>query len=218
MKMKYLIVFIFIWPLKVMAVGGEPAIILELKLIYANAIKGMQELKAQSDTLTETKKLAQKAYESYDYSRNFDIEKIKQIIESDVSDLTELDDMKGLSAEQRYLLLTRELNRRVEDPKSTSAERKLARADIDRVASVLKQEDLMNELYKNSTKNIKKSATDLSNRESNRIIAENLSVLARIETSREKDRLQGKRDKVLDNASSRKMLEQQSSLAKGSGW
>ena len=43
----------------------------------------------------------------------------------------------------------------------------------------MKQEDLMNELHKNTTANLEKSASDLSERDASRINAENLSILAR---------------------------------------
>jgi len=217
--MKYSYVFFMMLPFQIQAgPAGDAAILQQLKQTYLTTIKALKEAKAQSDTLRETRDLANFGYESYDYIKNFDIKKIMDIIESDVTNLTEIDDMAGLSTERRYLLLTRELDRRIEDPKTSSIEKKLAKQDKKKLESILKQEDLINELYKNSNKNINTSAKDLSSRDSDRISAENLSILTRIELAREKDRLRDERAKTLDNASVRQMLDQQLQLGKDQEW
>lgn len=217
--MKPILMVLLFFPLSIMAGPiGDSAILSELKALYATTLKDLQELKAQSETLNQTRDLAQKAYATYDDVRKFDLERISEIIESDVKNLTELDDMKGLTAEQKYLLLTRELDRRIADPKTSEQEKQAARNDKARLESILKQEDLINELHKNSTANLKRSASDLSERDSSRILAENSSILTRIETAREKRRLEDERARIQDRNSARKMMQQQAKSVKNNGW
>ncbi len=191
--------FVFCQPIYADMTGaGDMKIIAELQAMYAQMVETLQEAKAQSESLTNVKSTLNSVVETTDEIRNFSIDSIINRVTRDIDDLTEFDNMDGMSNEQKIRVLQRELKRRVADPKTTDAEADKYKKQLDTLSDIEKRNELLNLINENAVSNLKETGKDLSQRDSSRITAESLATLTQIEVQREMRANQERIDRLND--------------------
>ena len=99
------------------AVVGEENISLakmvaQLEGIYLQAKTMVEEAKAQSETLTAVSTTIKTIKNEVDAVKNSFLWNIDEVIKEDIESLTNLDDMGGMSLEDKLMALSDELDRR----------------------------------------------------------------------------------------------------------
>jgi len=80
---------------------------------YLEMVKSIQLLKAQNDTLNEIRLLYKDANASYQSVKQFDPQRYVNQVLDDYEDLTGLDNMQGLSLDQRLNVIEAEMDKRI---------------------------------------------------------------------------------------------------------
>lgn len=157
-----------------------------LKEQYANQIELIRQAKIQSENVIKVKEFATTAKKEYDFARNFDLERELDKIKNDIGGLTLIDNMEGADAERKFDLLSREVDKRFEDDDSEAgmeAYRKLS----SRLASLKRFHELQ-ETKAEEAENLARG--DMSEKENSASVASSCALLAALELSREKRRIE----------------------------
>ncbi len=178
--------------------AGDMKIIMELQAMYGQLVETLNEAKAQSESLTKVKSTLNSVVETTNTIRNFSVDNIVNRVTRDIDNLTEFDNMDGMSNEQKIKVLQRELNRRIDDSKSTDTEKEKYKKQLDMLSDIEKRNELLGLINENATDNLKATGKDLSQRDSSRITAESLATLTQIEAQREMRANQERIDKLND--------------------
>jgi len=92
------------------------ALVAEMKKQYALLIKELNELKAQSQFLSDVREGINYINQELDTIKNLDLDSALSIVKSDADSLTELDNLGGRDDGDKLLVLRDELDRRLKDP------------------------------------------------------------------------------------------------------
>ncbi len=184
----FLIVLLFAFQSSIhadMTGTGDFKIIAELQAMYKQMVQTLEEAKAQSESLTKVKTTLNSVVETTETIRNFSVDSIVNRVTRDFDNLTEFDNMDGMSNEQKIKILQRELKRRIDDPKTTDEEEGKYNKQLDMLADIENRNETLKLINENATENLEATGKDLSARDSNRIAAESLATLTQIEAQRE---------------------------------
>ena len=201
--------------------GADLQIITELKAMYATMIKTLNEAKTQNEQLNSVKSTLFDIVDTKDYVENFDADRIAKRIQNDFEGVTQMDDLSGMSPQQRIRAVQRMLKRRIDDPDTTPEERERFIREQALLDDIHARNEILELTNQNATKNLVKSSTDLSTRDSGRITAESLSALAQIEAQREIKANNDRMEQIRDQQSLHNLNEQTVKMlgnAKSEGW
>ena len=150
--------------------------ITQLEMIYTKTRDMVKEAQAQSETLTKVKDTMNTIKQEADAVRNTFLWDIDAIIKQDIERLTSLDDMGGMSLEQKLMTISDELNRRLSDPSLDND----ARSRLEEAKSMLKREQMLVELEKASKVNLRGAADGVTDKEAAQIVAQSAAIQAAI--------------------------------------
>ncbi len=201
--------------------ASDMKVITELQAMYETMMKTLQEAKAQNAKLSSVKSSLIDIMDTKDYVENFSADQIARRIERDFENVTELDDLSGMSERQKIRALRRLLKRRIDDPDTDEETRRRLEREQALLEDIEMRNEILEEISKNSNRNLQKSSTDLSSRDSNRITAESLSALAQIESQRALEENKLRKERIGDNKALYELNQQSQKILKNTeqgGW
>ena len=157
-----------------------------IQKMYQTMVVQLQELKAQSEFLSDVNTVAKESLRQYDAVNNVSLAAIKKRLQEDKESLTLLDNLDGMSDRQKLETLSKELDRRITDPATTALERQRLQDRLALTHALKRLQDLEDA----TNQNLAKSAGALTEREALHLTSQSAAILAKLQLLEDKRRYQ----------------------------
>lgn len=181
--------------------------IAQLEAMYTKMSTMVDEAKAQNETLLKVNDAIKTVKEERDAVQNTFLRDLDEVIKRDLEDITELDELSGMTVEQKLLALSREFDRRLSQPLSAEE-----RQHIEAQQRLLKQEEYLLKLEKASKENLSKAADGVTDKEAAQITAESAAIYAALAASEKSRQLESERQQLQDTIQHDRIMEMQSGV------
>ncbi|HFE37505.1 MAG TPA: hypothetical protein ENK06_03665 [Gammaproteobacteria bacterium] len=147
-----------------------------IEKMYETMVIQLQELKTQSEFLSDMNTVAKESLRQYDAVRNVSLNAMQQRLNQDKESMTQLDNLAGKDSRTRLLILSGEIDRRIEDPTLSSQKRAQLKQDRSMARTLL----LLEELNQATDTNLMQSTGATNEREDNKLTSQSLAILAKL--------------------------------------
>jgi len=175
---------------------GDSGMLVQLTKMLQQAKLTLEEAKKQSNKLNELNGAYKEMANSFKSLKNPNLNSLGKDIDRDFSGIEGFEDIEGLNFKDKAEKIKGILDQRSADAKGEDREEVLSL--ISKQKSLLDRMVTLNKLQNSTTKNISSTSTDLSQRDSNRIIAEQMSIISAIQLKREEELLKQKQSGLSD--------------------
>lgn len=155
-----------------------------IQRMYQTMVVQLQELKTQSEFLSDVNKVAKESLRQYDAVQNASLEAVTKRISEDVEAVTMLDNMNNMDNRQKLETLSKELDRRIADPNTPELERKRLNVELSFLLSLKRLQDL----EEAANQNLGKSAGAITEREGQQITSQSVAILTKLQILESKRR------------------------------
>ncbi|MCP5007560.1 MAG: hypothetical protein GY941_27040 [Planctomycetes bacterium] len=180
---------------------SESGMLMKLQAMYKTMIETLNEAKTQNQQLSSVKTTLNGMIDTNNEVENFDADRIARRISNDLENVTQMDDLSGMSESQRIRAIQRMLDRRIADPDTSAEERQRLLNEQQLLDDIQARNEILELIESNSANNLQRSSTDLSERDSSRISAESLAALSQIEAQRALVENKNRMESIHDNQS-----------------
>ena len=155
-----------------------------IQKMYQTMVIQLQELKAQSEFLSDVNKVAKESLRQYDAVNNVSLAQIKKRLDEDKESLTLLDNLSGKNKREQLETLSKELDRRIADPAISDREKKRLQDQLALTQSLKRLQDLEDA----TNQNLATSAGALTEREALHLTSQSSAILAKLQLLEDKRR------------------------------
>lgn len=181
--------------------------ITQLEAMYTKMVDMVQEAKAQNETLSKLNDAIKTVKEEKDAVENTFLHNLDDVFRRDLENVTELDALSGMTLEEKLLTLSRELDRRLEQPlDETERERIKAQQRL------IEKERFLLQLEQASHENLGKAADGVTDKEAAQIAAESAAIYAALAASERSRQLAEQREGVEDSIQHERIIELQADI------
>ena len=180
----------------------------QLEGIYLKAKTMVDEAKAQSETLTTVSNTIKTIKNEVDTVKNSFLWNIDEVIKNDIESVTNLDDMGGMTLEDKLMTLSDELDRRLQDPNLSEADARILRD----TRSLILREQMLRELEKASMQNLRNANDGVTDKEAAQITAQSAAIQAAIAAAEAKSHATDERRAVEDTAQMNRLTKQSAEI------
>ncbi len=201
--------------------AADMQIVMKLQAMYKTMIETLNEAQTQNEQLATVKTTLSDMVDTRDYVENFDADRIARRISNDLDNVTQMDDLSGMTESQRIRAIQRMLDRRIADSNISEEEKQRLLNEKELLDDIQARNEILELIEDNASNNLQRSSTDLSERDSSRISAESLSALSQIEAQRALVENKGRMESVRDNQSLHSLNQQNLKILKNTeeeGW
>ncbi|ALP54963.1 hypothetical protein Tel_17050 (plasmid) [Candidatus Tenderia electrophaga] len=179
----------------------------QLEAMYTKMVDMVQEAKAQNETLSKVNDAIKTVKEEKDAVENTFLHNLDDVFRRDLGNVTELDALSGMTLEEKLLTLSRELDRRLEQPLDEAE-----RERIEAQQRLIEQERFLLQLEQASHENLSKAADGVTDKEAAQIAAESAAIYAALAASERSRQLAEQREGVEDSIQHERIIELQADI------
>lgn len=179
----------------------------QLEAMYTKMVETVEEAKAQNDTLSKMNDVIKEAKEEVDVVQNSFLHNIDDVFSRDLDNVTGLDNLSGMSLEDKLIALSRELDRRLREPLSEAE-----RNNLEAQKRLVMQEEFLLKLESASQENIGKAADGVTEKEAAQIAAESAAIYAAMAAAERNRQVANDRERVEDDTQHDRIMNMQSGI------
>ena len=181
--------------------------ITQLEAMYTKMVETVEEAKAQNETLTKMNDVIKEAKQEVDAVENTFLRDIDEVFRRDLENVTELDSLSGMRLEDKLMTLSRELDRRLQQPLSEDE-----RNNLEAQKRLVEQEAFLLKLEAASQQNLSKAADGVTDKEAAQIAAESAAIYAALAAAERSREVANDRERVEDDTQHDRIMDMQSNI------
>lgn len=181
--------------------------ITQLEAMYTKMVETVEEAKAQNETLTKMNDVIKEAKQEVDAVENTFLRDIDEVFKRDLENVTDMDNLSGMRLEDKLMSLSRELDRRLQEPLSEDE-----RHNLEAQKRMLEQEAFLLKLEAASQQNLSKAADGVTDKEAAQIAAESAAIYAALAAAERSRQVADDRERVEDDTQHDRIMDMQSNI------